>query len=74
MKIQSIDEMIKEGATPAEAKIAYDIFEILAPGLRVKRNGRIATAWGEKTPLGLYRVIRATIGQVMWNALQGKEG
>lgn len=55
MKTQSVEEMVKAGATQEEAEKAFELFEILRPGLRVKRNGRVDTTWGDKTPLGLYR-------------------
>ena len=58
MKTQSVEEMVKAGATQEEAAKAFELFEFLRPGLRVKRNGRVDTTWGDKTPLGLYQVIK----------------
>lgn len=55
MKTQSVEEMVKAGATQEEAEKAFELFKILRPGLLVKRNGRIDTTWGDKTPLELYR-------------------
>lgn len=50
-------EMENAGATPAEIDGALELFELLKPGLKVKRNGRVDTSCGDKTPLGLYRII-----------------
>ena len=41
-----------------EARVAEMLLTVLRPGLKVKRNGRIDTTWGDKTPLGWYRTIR----------------
>jgi hypothetical protein len=57
MKTQTIEEMEKAGADRAEATAAVALFELLKPGLKIKRNGRIDTTGGDKTPLGLYRTI-----------------
>lgn len=61
MKTQTIAEMIEAGATPEEAQQAYDFFEIVRPGIKVKRNGRVDTTWGDKTTLGLYRTIKRIV-------------
>ena len=61
MKKTTIEEMLQAGATPEEARHAAALFSLLKPGLRVKRNGRIDTTYGDKTPLGLYRTIIANI-------------
>lgn len=61
MKTQTIEEMIEKGATKEEAKAAVELFNILRPGLKVKRNGRVDTTAGDKTPLGLYRTIGSNI-------------
>jgi hypothetical protein len=54
-------EMVEVGACAEEAEKAYQLFELLKPGLRIKKNGRVDTAWGDKTPLGLYRTIGSHI-------------
>lgn len=54
-------EMVGAGATAEEAEKAYELFEMLKPGLKVKKNGRVDTRWGDKTPLGLYRTIGSKI-------------
>jgi hypothetical protein len=54
-------EMVEAGATAEEAEKAYELFEMLKPGLKIKKNGRVDTAWGDKTPLGLYRTIGSKI-------------
>jgi hypothetical protein len=59
--IQTINDMIEAGATEDEAERAVKLFELLRPGLRVKRNGRVDTMHGDKYPLGLYRTIRNRI-------------
>ena len=58
MKTQSVEEMVEAGATQEEAETALKLFEILRPGLRITRNGRVDTAQGDKTPLGLSRTIK----------------
>jgi len=57
MKTQSIEEMVQAGATEHEAGEAFQMFEFLKPGLRIKKNGRVNTTMGDKYPLGLYRTI-----------------
>lgn len=47
---------VQGGATEKEALQALSLFFILKPGLRVKKNGRVDTLVGDKTPLGLHRV------------------
>ena len=61
MKTQTIDEMILAGATKEEAEKAMELLELLRPGLKIKKNGRIDTIIGDKTPLGLYRTIGSFI-------------
>jgi hypothetical protein len=53
-----IDAMLQAGATADEAAAAAEFFRVLRPGLKTKRNGRIDTTHGDKTPLGLYRTCR----------------
>ena len=31
--------------------------------LKVKNNGRVDTIWGDKTPLGLYRMVSRVINE-----------
>jgi hypothetical protein len=57
MKTQTIEQMIEARATPEEAQKAMKVWKLLLPGLKVKRNGRVNTEGGDKTPLGLYRTI-----------------
>jgi hypothetical protein len=33
-------------------------------GLRIKRNGRVDTSWGDKTPRGLYLSLERIINRV----------
>lgn len=61
MKTQTIEEMKQAGASEEEAKAALDLWALLAPGLKIKQNGRVDTAVGDKTPLGLYRTIGSHI-------------
>mgnify|MGYP001455752466 CR=1 FL=1 len=58
MKTQTVEDMLKHGATEQEVKAALAMFTLLQPGLKVKRNGRIDTAGGDKTVLGLFRTIK----------------
>jgi hypothetical protein len=53
--------MIDAGASREEAKGAFELFKLLRPGLKVKRNRRVYTTAGDKTPLGLYRTIKAEL-------------
>lgn len=57
MKTQTIDQMLDAGASAEEARNAMELFNFLHPGLKIKKNGRIDTAGGDKLPLGLYRSI-----------------
>lgn len=61
MKTQTLEQMIEVGATKEEAENAIKLWDLLKPGIKVKRNGRIDTAIGDKTPLGLYRTIGSHI-------------
>lgn len=64
MRTQTMQDMIDAGATKMEAAKAKDLFDLLRPGLKVKRNGRVDTSWGDKTPLGLYRTIQRLVGGI----------
>ena len=57
MKTQTLTEMYDAGADDQEAANAFKLFNLLKPGLKVKRNGRVDTSGGDKTILGLYRMI-----------------
>jgi len=61
MKTPTIERMMQSGADREEAENALKLFELLRPGLKVKRNGRIDTTEGDKTILGLYRTIGSMI-------------
>jgi hypothetical protein len=61
MKTQTREEMIEEGASEFEARGAIFLMELLKPGLKIKANGRVDTAYGDKTALGLYRAIKGMI-------------
>ena len=54
-------EMVEAGADAEESEKAYKLFELLRPALKIKKNGRIYTTYGDKTPLGLYRTIGSQI-------------
>jgi len=54
-------EMVEAGADAEESEKAYKLFELLRPALKIKKNGRIDTTYGDKTPLGLYRTIGSQI-------------
>ena len=57
MKTQTREEMLARGATEKEIVSALALFELLRPGLKIKKDGRVDTQYGDKTPLGLYRSI-----------------
>ena len=57
MKPQNLKDLL-ELTNAREAMKALDLFELLLPGLRVGENGRIETAYGDKTVLGLYRSVK----------------
>jgi hypothetical protein len=61
MKTQTIEDMMRAGASRYEAEDATKLFDLLRPGLKVKRNGRVELVGGDKTPLGLYRTIKKTM-------------
>ena len=42
-------------------EIGRKLIEVL--GLRVKANGRVDTAWGDKTPRGLAATVRRVIAE-----------
>jgi hypothetical protein len=44
-----------------QAKIGAALIDLL--GLKVKKNGRVDTSWGDKTPLGLYLTIQRVMGE-----------
>ncbi len=58
MYAQTIEEMIGYGASATEARQAAAIWKLLEPSLKVQpSNGRIMTAQGDKTTLGVLRSI-----------------
>ena len=61
MKPLTIADMITAGASKREAEEAMELFNLLKPGMKIKRNGRVDTSIGDKTPLGLYRTLKAEI-------------
>lgn len=61
-KIDYIYDMLQAGASLTEAEKAYTLFQALRIGMKVKKNGRIDTAYGDKTPLGFYRMIVRILG------------
>jgi hypothetical protein len=61
---QTLEEMLKLGATGEEAVKALGLFMILHPALKTKNvvgNIRIDTIYGDKSPLGLYRLLKEEI-------------
>jgi len=58
MKVQTIAEMIEQGATEEEARQANNLFQLLRPCLKVNKVGRFDTTAGDKTVLGLYRTLK----------------
>jgi hypothetical protein len=58
MDNRTMEGMVHAGATLQETIEAVGLFNMLRPGLKIKKNGRIDTAGGDKTPLGLYRLIK----------------
>jgi hypothetical protein len=40
-------------------KVGKNIIELL--NLKVKKNGRVDTAWGDKTPAGLARTVKRAL-------------
>ncbi len=45
------------GATPEEVCQVDKLRELILPGIRLRRNGRVDTTVGSKTLLGLYRTL-----------------
>ena len=60
MKTQTIEQMmLQPGTTQEEANAAAELYRVLQPSLKVKReNGRFETTHGDKTLLGLYRTVK----------------
>lgn len=48
--------------TETEQAIVGDVWARILL-LKKKRNGRYDTAWGDKTPLGLYKTIVRMVGE-----------
>lgn len=67
MKTQTIDDMINAGATIDEARIATAVYAVLRPCLKIDKNGMVGTAWGTKTPLGLYRAINRVRDEIIYS-------
>ena len=44
-------------ATPEEMEQVDKLRDLLRPGLRLNRKGRVPTSAGDKTMLGLYRTL-----------------
>lgn len=49
--------MAKLNSEDEQTKIGYALIEML--GLKVSTDGRVKTAWGDKTPLGLAKSVFA---------------
>ena len=47
--------------TDRQTAIGHDIINMLF--LKVKKNGRVDTTWGDKTPLGLYLTLQRIMGE-----------
>lgn len=62
MNFDNCIKQIEEAADDAqEAEKAVILLSVLYPALRWKKNGRVDTLNGDKTPLGLYRTIKRTM-------------
>jgi hypothetical protein len=62
MKKETVETLVKAGASGDEARAAIAFFELMRPALRRKReNGRFDLAGGDKNILGLYRTALRVI-------------
>lgn len=57
----SREEMFTQSAKEIDCKEALNLAKMLLPGLKIKKNGRVETAYGDKTALGLYRMIKVVL-------------
>jgi hypothetical protein len=61
MRIQSKEDMLLQGASQEEAEKALQLYNILLPALKHKTNGRFELNGGDKTILGMYRIIKEVL-------------
>lgn len=59
--MQTQTQMLNMGASPLEAKNAMNLFKLLKPGLLINENGNIETSIGQKSILGLYRLLKEVL-------------
>lgn len=59
--MQMYAEMKQHGASDEEIAEVQKLYDLLRPAVRVKPNGRVETAYGDKTWLGLYRTIASSV-------------
>lgn len=58
MSVQTFEDMRSvHGASFIEARLAAAVWELLEPCLKIQSDGRVMTAGGDKTKLGLLRSI-----------------
>ncbi len=56
---------IKPGQSNLEMRQLALFMAVFKPGLKIKRNGRIDTNWGDKSPIGLLRTIKRILEEGM---------
>lgn len=62
MKIETMKEdMVLAGASKEEIEQSIKLYELLKWCLKIKHNGRVETSGGDKTILGLYRMLEYKI-------------
>jgi hypothetical protein len=54
-----IQDLVEGSEEDTQIRIGEKIIEVLS--LHKKQNGRVDTAWGDKTPLGLYLTVKRII-------------
>lgn len=61
MTIKSTKINIKDIIKEDERERGKKIIKLL--NLKVKKNSRISTSWGDKTPLGLFKILEKFISK-----------
>ena len=59
--MQTYAEMKSHSASDAEIAEVQKLYDLIHSAVRVKPNGRVETAYGDKTWLGLYRTLASSV-------------
>lgn len=50
--------LVTQDAAPDEIRGTQKLWELVRPGVHIKKNGRVDLSTGDKTPLGLFRTLK----------------